>query len=359
MSDGRAPFGRPPLLLQVCANDHPPFADICRYFGAAAATLGWETRTVMLAAHGRRREPDFHYADTASGFAACASGLLEPDEPVLALCHRYRAYRAAMTSRAVNAPVVALAHEFGFFRRRRRRWQRHWDRLRSRPPVAFAGVSDAVAGELARVTGHPVLLPNGIDLARSDANRAAREAALEALGLSSNAFNIGVVGRLHPKKNPRLAVAGLAAVAERMPDAVLTFVGDGELTRRVAADGRGLPVNLAGFVPDAARLMAAFDLLLIPSGGREAFGMAALEAMASAVPVLCGPSPGPRFVVGDAGLTFAADDPADLGEALLAAWREWRTGGLADLGRRGRARAEREFSVAAAAGRLDALALTQ
>lgn len=352
MSDDRRP-----ILLQVCPNDHPPFADICRYHAAAAARLGWRARTVMLTGRGMVLDPAFHYPE--ADFGSCATALLAGHEPVLTLCHRYRAYRAVATSGVVAGPVVTVAHEFGFFRRRRRRWQRRWDRLRGRPSVTFAGVSDAVADELAAVTGHAVLVPNGIDLARADEARLPPAAAREALGLSAEAFAVAVVGRLHPKKNPLLAVDGFARVAAQMPQAVLVFLGDGELKREVAARGRNLPVKLAGFVANAPALMSAFDLLLVPSGGREAFGMVALEAMAAGVPVLCGPSPGPRFVVGEAGRSFAAEDAAALGDALLAAHDEWRTGTLRSLADAARARVAREFSVQAGAGRLQALAVTQ
>lgn len=359
MSEGRsrAVRGERPVLLQVCANDHPPFAEICHQHAVAAASLGWESVVVMLAAHGSAREPSFLYAD--GDFAATAADALQGRAPVLTLCHRYRAYRALVTSGVVRSGIIVVAHEFGLLGRRRRRWQRRWDRLRGRAPVTFAGVSDAVTEELAAAAGDAVLLPNGIDLARVDASRLTRPAALHALGLSPDTFNVGVVGRLHPKKNPLLAVAAFAWLAGRAPDAVLVFVGDGELTDDVRAAAADLPVRLAGFVPDAAAHMAAFDLLLMPSGEREAFGMVALEAMAAGVPVLCGAAPGPRFVVGDAGRVFQAYQAAEVGKALLAAWEDWRRGTLAALGRRGRARVETEFSVAAGAGRLEALAVTQ
>ena len=340
MSDGRRP-----VLLQICPNDHPPFGDICRSYAVAAGLLSWRTETVILEPRSPSREPTFHYP--AAGFIDSLRRLLDGREPVLTLCHRHRAYRAAMESGVIRSPVVAVAHEFGFFRRRRRRWQLSWDRLHRRPPVIFAGVSEAV------------LLPNGLDLAHANVLRLSPEASLAALGLSDGAFNIGVVGRLHPKKNPELAVAGFAAAAAGMPGARLVLVGKGALAHELKQQARDLPVTFAGFVPEASRLMAAFDLLLIPSGEREAFGMVALEAMAAGVPVLCGPSPGPRFVVGDCGRFFDRPLAEDVGAALLAAYREWRDGTLQELAQRARARVEREFSVAAAAGRLQALALAQ
>jgi glycosyltransferase involved in cell wall biosynthesis len=354
-----------PVLLQVCANDHPPFVDICRYHEAAARTLGWNTLTVMLA--NRRAAPveDFHYlpGPAATGDAAGrASGKhlgafvrrLDAPRPALTLCHRYRAYRAFVTSGVPPGRLVVVAHEFGMFTRRRR-LRRRLDALLRRPRPTFAGVSQPVMDELARGAGVVTLLPNGIDLARRDGARLDREASRRALGLPQGPFIIGAVGRLHPKKRPELGIAGLRAALPRLPEAMLVFVGDGERQAELAREAAGLPVLFKGFVPDAVDLMAAFDLLLLPSGDREAFGMVALEAMAAGVPVLCGPAPGPCFVLGPAGRRFAPDTAAAVGEALVKASSE-RDGALVALARQGRARVEQVFSVAAGAVRLQALA---
>lgn len=351
MSDRRAD-----LLLQVCANDQPPFADVCRYHAAAARALGWRVETLMLASRRERPAPEFHYLH--GSLAAALPALVGDGEPRFVLCHRYRAYRAVVDAR-VPWPVVAVAHEFGFLRRRRRRWQQRLDRLRGRGPVTFAGVSDAVRDELGRAAGEALLLPNGLDLERADADRLPRADARLRLGLDAGAFCIGVVGRLHPKKNPLLAVAGFGRAAARLGEAQLVLVGDGELAEPAREAAAGLPVQFAGFVPGAATLMAAFDLLLVPSGRHEAFGMVALEAMAARVPVLTGPSAGLRFVIGDTGRQLAEEDPDELAEALVALHQEWRAGRLAARAERARARVEREFSVPAGAGRLQALALGQ
>lgn len=342
------------MLLQVCPNDLPPFADICRFYEAAARSLGWRPVTVMLEGRSPRPEGAFHYLDTGSA----AEQLERLGAPVLTLCHRYRAWRW-VARRGYAAPVV-VAHEFGLLDRRRRRLQRRWDALLGRPRARFAGVSEAVTEELAGWTGDALLLPNGLDLARADAERVDRAAARTRLALPDEAFAVGVVGRLHPKKRPELALAGFCRAAPDMPKAQLVLVGGGELEgdlkRQLEAEGGGAAVTLAGFLPDAPRLMAAFDLLLLPSGEREAFGMVALEAMAAGVPVMCGPSPGPRFVAGGTGLGFEADDAAGLARALLDAYRRWQTGELARLTRAARQRVEAEFSVPAAAGRLARLA---
>lgn len=343
---------RAPLLLQVCANDHPPFADICRFHAAAARSLGWRTVTVMLQTRAAAPAPDFHYPKDT--LPRELPGLLEGRRPLLTLCHRYRAYRAVAACPFLGGPLV-VAHEFDLLRRWQRRARLHLDRWRGRPPARFAGVSDAVAQELCSWVPESVLLPNGIDLSHADAGRLPRVAAQAELGLSQDDFNIGVVGRLHPKKNPALAVEVLRRTAPEMPDARLVFIGSGALEAQLATLAEGLPVLFKGFVPAAPQLLAGLDLLLITAGEREAFGMVALEAMAAGVPVLAGPAPGPRFVLGPSALPVASADAESLAAGLRAARAEQRAGALGQRARAARARVEREFSVTAGARRLAAL----
>jgi glycosyltransferase involved in cell wall biosynthesis len=347
------------LLLQVCPNDNPPFADICRLYASAAQTLGWHTVTVMLEPRAPDQDPHFHYV--RRDLRRQLGRLLDGRQPRLTICHRYRAWRDLTATGLASAPLVLIAHEFGLLARRRRRLLLRLDPLLGRPQALLAGVSDAVARELSGLGRQPALvLPNGVDLARCDDVRMSRSAARRALGLLDDEFNVGVVGRLHPKKDPALAVEGFRlALAARRPGEQplrLTFLGDGVLAGELVEQASGLPVLFKGFVRDAARYMAAFDLLLLPSGDREAFGMVALEALGAGVPVLCGSAPGPRFVVGDAGLTFEPHTPQALAGALEEAAAAAASGELGRLVERGRARVEASFSVQAVAGRLADLA---
>lgn len=348
-----------PRLLQVCPNDHPPFADICRFYESAARSLGWLPVTVMLGARAVEPEPGFHYLNgPVKSLERVLPVLLGDHLPVLTLCHRYRAYRAVLDHADGRAPppVLVVAHEFGLLQRARRRWRWRLDRWLGRPAVTFAGVSEAVALELRHAAGEALVFPNGIDLARADEARLAPAGARRVLGLPERAFVVGMVGRLHPKKRPALAVEGFARAAPAMPGARLVVVGDGTLRGELEARAGGAPVTFAGFLADAASVMPAFNLLLLPSGDREAFGMVALEAMAARVPVLCGPAPGPRSVVGDTGLSFQPDDADGVAAALVSAYRDFGSGALAELGSRARARVDAEFSIAAAAARLSTLA---
>jgi glycosyltransferase involved in cell wall biosynthesis len=343
-----------PLLLQVCPNDHPPFLDICAVYRAAASSIGRQLITVFLSPANAEPLPDAVYLDcptlrtTKPVVAALEDALaaIAPPPIGLAICHRYRAYRVLRASRFSSCSTVVIAHEFGFFDR----WRRRADRRLFARRVRFAGVSTPVVEELAQTVNAPLLLPNGLDLEQARARRVARDRSLAALRLRGADFNVGVIGRLHPKKQPQLALAGVAALAEMLPDAHLVFIGDGELKGELQEMAGALPVSFAGFVPEAGRYLNALDVVLIASGEREAFSMVALEAMAAGVAVVAGPTPGPRFVLGDAGHYFDSFAPDDLAAAVKLVHE--RREGSDERVAGGVKRAAEEFSVAAVARRL-------
>ena len=200
-------------------------------------------------------------------------------------------------------------------------------------------------------------LPNPADVARFDAALLPRNTARERLGMSPESYVVGVVGRLHPKKRPLLALDGFAALGD---DSHLAFIGDGELRDALESSATRLGVtsrvHFTGRVADASRYAAAFDAMVVASVPEEAFGMALLEAMLAGVPVVCADVPGPRSVLGPEGLYFTGD-AAGLTTALrrCAALSVEQRAGLSVMQRE---RAVRLFSLEATAGRYRALLST-
>jgi glycosyltransferase involved in cell wall biosynthesis len=342
-----------PRALQVCPNDHPPFLDLCRNHAAALAMAGFDVDVVFFSAPRGTRWDAGTYLGIERGTRAMIEALQKHcagRSYRLAVMHRYRAYQVVTSACIDAADRVTLAHEFGMFARRRRRW-RQWLFARD---VAFAGVSQAVVDEMRRV--HPSLqrtfvLPNFVDAAEYDRVRLARADARAALGIADADYAIGVVGRLHPEKRPLVALEAFAGAA-LPPGARLVFVGDGMLRETLVARARALGieprVHFTGYVADAARHLAAFDVALVTSGPTEAFGMAVLEAMIAGVPVVCADQAGPRSVLGPDGRYFAggvAELTGELGRvAALSAGNRDR------LCRAQRERAEREFSLPTVVG---------
>ncbi len=348
------------IILQLSPNDHPPFADICAVYKAAGESLGFRVVTIFFSppiggegvswAEYLNCEDLNRLRPLVASLEDRVAGLGLPD-PILAICHRYRTYRTLRASALSPGRMVALAHEFGFFKRLQRRLER---KMFARE-FLFAGVSPAVQADLGRAVSRPLCLVNGIDQTALAQMQLSREAALAQLGLEPGPFTIGVMGRLIPWKRPQLAVHALTDLAQRIPDVRLVILGEGELKAELEEMARGLPVEIVGFVPDAKRLMRALDILLMVSEDREAFGMVALEAMASGVPVLAGQVAGPESVLGGVGFYYDKPQPDVIADALQEIHGLYQSGGIDARIQQGIERTTREFSVAAVARRLDDL----
>jgi D-inositol-3-phosphate glycosyltransferase len=136
-----------------------------------------------------------------------------------------------------------------------------------------------------------------------------------------------VAGRLQPLKGLDLAIEAVAAVPDHLrPE--LVIAGDAsadydgyidELTRLAARHGIADGVRFVGprSRVDLARLFRGAKVVLVPSHS-ETFGLVALEAAASGVPVVAQGTGGLREAVlaGDTGLIIESRDPADWAAAL-------------------------------------------
>ncbi|WEO76163.1 glycosyltransferase [Cryobacterium sp. SO2] len=136
-----------------------------------------------------------------------------------------------------------------------------------------------------------------------------------------------VAGRLQPLKGLDLAIEAIAAVPEQLrPD--LVIAGDAsadfdgyidELTRLAARHGIADRVRFVGprSRVDLAALFRGARVVLVPSHS-ETFGLVALEAAASGVPVVAQGTGGLREAVlaGDTGLIVESRDPREWAGAL-------------------------------------------
>jgi glycosyltransferase involved in cell wall biosynthesis len=203
-------------------------------------------------------------------------------------------------------------------------------------------VCNRAAGEILQAKGFRGtlgLLPLGVDVDRFAPNGRATDGPPPRRPL------VGYVGRLTPEKGVEVLLR--ATAGQRAWD--LAIVGDGpardDLERLVEELDLTSQVELVSSLPheDLPELYRRLDLLAVPSlptpRWEEQFCRVAVEAMASAVPVVASASGALPEVVGDAGVLIPAGDPAALGDALrdLAGDPERRR----ELGERGRARAVR------------------
>ncbi len=131
------------------------------------------------------------------------------------------------------------------------------------------------------------------------------------------------VGRVHPEKNLGMVISQLGALPAKLRDGIeLTVVGDGaqraELETLGAQLGISRHIRWLGWRDKASlpELYRSADVLVNPSQ-YEGMPNVALEAMATALPVVASDVPGNRSVVSaETGVLFPLDRPAELGAAL-------------------------------------------
>jgi len=159
--------------------------------------------------------------------------------------------------------------------------------------------------------------------------------------LPEDARVILCVARLAPQKGVDVAVRALARVRKVEPRAALVVLGEGPDRPRLAGDGVFLP----GRVGDVAAWYRRAELLVHPARW-EGFGLALLEAMLAAKPVVATRvSSAPEVVAdGETGVLVPPDDEESLADAVLSLLGDPTR--AASMGQAGLARATSEFSVA-------------
>lgn len=203
-------------------------------------------------------------------------------------------------------------------------WRHWWGRLLDRC-AAVVSLTDALTDETRQLGyGGPVaLIPNARSAARfGGVDRAAATAALRVeLGVPPQRALVGFVGHLVEQKRPDVAVKVVEDLVGRGVDAHLVLVGGGPLAASVAnqvrRDGLVDRVSLLGHREDVEQILAAIDLLVLPSDGEGMPGVV-IEAQMAGCPVVSFPVGGVGEIVADgrSGVVLAAHDPAAMADEV-------------------------------------------
>ena len=248
-------------------------------------------------------------------------------------------------------PVIYTAHAFSFRRR-----------LPPPLPWVLAQMEAFICGRAKRVIclaegdreearrhGIPmhraIVIPNGVDASRFDASADRRG----EFGFAPGDPVVGMVARLVPQKDPLTFLAVARRLIEMEPGSRFLLVGDGPMRERVARAARALGLDgrlvITGFRADVPALLRTMDVVLLTSRW-EGLPIALLEAMAAGRPAVASRLPGTSEIIVD-GVTGFLVPPGDV-EGFAGSVRKL----LGDralreaLGRAGRERVAREFSLA-------------
>jgi glycosyltransferase involved in cell wall biosynthesis len=216
----------------------------------------------------------------------------------------------------------------------------------------FVAISRAVREVLVKdgIPGDRIeVVSSGVDVARLESARP-RDLRVE-LGLPAGAPLVGDVAAFGWHKAQEVLVAATPRILERVPDAHVAFLGDGEC--RPAVEGLakrlgllGSRVHFLGFRDDVPEVLGCLDVFVMCSV-LEGLCTSALDAQAVGVPVVASAVGGLVEAVadGETGILVPPRDPEALAAAVA---RVLLDGGLRSrLGAAGKARVGERFSVKA------------
>lgn len=218
-----------------------------------------------------------------------------------------------------ETPLVVTSHHALLATGLERRLQRLMERRVARAADLVLGASSdlvARARELGATDARlgPVAAPP-----MPEGRLGRTEARAELLGGGPDRPLVLAVGRLVPQKAFGLLLDATRELSALDPEPLVLLAGDGPeagvLRERAAAEK--LPVRLLGYRTDVPDLLAAADVLVVPSRW-EARSLVVQEAMRAGVPVVATAVGGIPELVGDAAELVPPGDPAALGGAVRA-----------------------------------------
>jgi glycosyltransferase involved in cell wall biosynthesis len=161
---------------------------------------------------------------------------------------------------------------------------------------------------------------------------------------------IGIVGRIAPEKGHLDFVQSARAVAMENPEARFPVYGerlfsDASYDRKVRAAAQGLPIEFCGWSKDVGAAMRDLDILVVPSGPKEAATRVIMEAFSAGTPVVAYRAGGiPELVEdGRTGILVERDDIAGLTRAIISLLRDPRR--MEALSAAGRCEWHRRFRI--------------
>ena len=235
-------------------------------------------------------------------------------------------------------------------------WPTRWLYARASAHVVTTGeaLRQQVVTQFRLASDQATSVPTGV---RREFAPGDRLRARAAVGLSADAFTIGIVATLRSWKGHRFLVDAFARLSD--PAARLVIVGDGPqrelLTQQIGALALEGRITMPGNRDDVLPWFQALDVFALPSYANEGVPQAVLQAMACGVPVVTTAvgSISEAVTHEETGLVVA---PKDV-DALLAALERLRNDAAlrARLGRQARERVRERFGEETMLDRMESI----
>ena len=156
--------------------------------------------------------------------------------------------------------------------------------------LSFVAISSKIEQDITKEFPSAIvhLIPDGINISQIKSNVKSKNEIRKQLGIPSDAFVVGQVGRFDKVKNHLFAIDVFNIIAQKNDKAILAFVGSGtkeeteRLNERIAKYGLQNKVKLLGLRDDATQIMCGFDALIHPSFS-ESFSLVLIEAQANGI----------------------------------------------------------------------------
>ncbi len=209
----------------------------------------------------------------------------------LIVAHRFKPIHIALhVSKWLKIPMIGVVHGSNDFNKkyRKRMIQKNTSSI-----TTFVGVSESVKDYLISLqcgfTGqNTTYVDNAIPIAEMSKSQLSRIESRENLGLPSDNFIIGSIGRIVSVKGYIYLLKAFEKIHLNFPDASLLIIGDGknkpQLDEYVVSKNLSDRVFLVGWKEDAYKYVKAFDVFVMTSF-REGRPIALLEAMSGRIPV--------------------------------------------------------------------------
>ncbi|TAH53255.1 MAG: glycosyltransferase family 1 protein [Chloroflexota bacterium] len=263
-------------------------------------------------------------------------------------------YYAAPLAKAFHLPVVLTCLGWWLVDQK---WKAHMvDKMVARIVTPTCAIRNSLVQMLPRLAAKITLLPFGVDT-REFAPRPLDPSVRAEFKLSQDAPLLTILARFQSVKGHANFLEALPKILDAFPQTRVLFVGDAEFETRDATETRAEiyarvmqeerlrnAIVFAGFRRDIPRILNATDLLVSPSWF-ETYGMAIVEAMACAVPVVSTNVGGPSETMadGETGFLIPPHDPETLAARVieLLAQPELRQ----RFGKNARTRVEKQFAL--------------